>query len=460
MAYKKTTSEFKEEIAIKYPELIVLGEYTGAAKKILVGCINGHSWEVYPTNLLTHGTGSRCRVCEKRVNTRIIWTKTNVDKLKELVSSGVPTEEIVQYFNSTKTAIDSACASFGIVRDRFLSHTIHKVHKLIKELNYTLVSIGKTSYENITYICNNGHTHTQNISNFLRGHYCPKCDNSTSNSEKEIVEFIKNNYDGWIIENDRSILGGRELDIVLPDLGLAFEYNGIYWHSEKHVDKQYHADKSNQVNDFEYQLIHIYEDDWLNKKELIQSKILSLLGKSYKIPARKCLIKEISYPKEFLNDNHLQGTGSPTKYNYGLYYNEELVAVMTFGKPRFNTQYDFELIRYCSLSGITVVGGASKLLKYFRTNNSGSIISYSNRSWSNGKLYKILGFKYSHTSEPNYKYYKKLNSLTRYECQKHKLKTLFPNTYKDELTEREIMNLEGYYAVYDSGNDVWVLDNK
>lgn len=338
-----------------------------------------------------------------------------------------------------------------------------KLIELCNSINYTVISEKpSSSHDKFTYICDKGHEHSSHIKNFIHKNYrCPICSGAHSSQvEKEILEFIKNNYTGWIIENDRSILEGKELDIVLPDLGLAFEYNGVYWHSEQHVDKYYHINKTNQVNEFGYQLIHIYEDDWVNKKELIQSKILSLLGKSYKIPARKCIVKGISYPKEFLDNNHLQGSGSPTKYNYGLFFNEELIAVMTFSKPRFNTQYDFELIRYCSLSGITVVGGASKLLKYFRKNNVGSIISYSNRSWSNGKLYKTLGFKYLHTSGPNYKYYKGLSNLSRYECQKHKLKEKFPNSYKDELTEREILHLEKYLAVYDSGNDVWILNDK
>ena len=241
------------------------------------------------------------------------------------------------------------------------------------------------------------------------------------------------------------------------DLGIAFEFNGMYWHQENKVGKYYHQIKTDAVNNYEYQLIHINEDLWVNKQNIVKSRIRSLLNVSDRVYARKCEVRQISYPKEFLNTNHLQGAGSPSSFNYGLFLNNEMVAVMTFSTPRFSKEYDYELVRYCSILDISVLGGASKLLKAFKIDHKGSIVSYSDRSWSKGDLYNKLGFKYSHTSEPNYRYYKHSKSLSRYECQKHLLKTKFPDSYKDELTEKEIMELERYYPVYDSGNDVWVM---
>ena len=410
---RKNSGDFKIQINIKYPELILLEEYKTARTKITVGCKYGHTWQVDPSHLLNKGIGSSCREC-----------------------AGLPT--------------------WGTKPPEFFAHEIETLYPHLK-----VIGEYKSAKSRINVMDKNcGHTWDilpNAILTDKSGSTCRICNPLTSRAEDEIYEFIKINYTGWIIRNDRNILEGRELDIVLPDLGLAIEYNGIYWHSEVSRERYYHKDKTDQVNSFEYQLFHIYEDMWLNNKELVKSKILSLLGVSTKIPARKCSIRETAYPKEFLSANHLQGAGSPTRYNYALYYYNELVAVMTFGKPRFNTEYDYELIRFCSLSGVTVIGGASKLLKYFRKQYKGSIISYSNRSWSKGNLYKKLGFVYSHTSEPNYKYYKSINSLSRYECQKHLLKTRFPDIYKDELTEAEIMQQAGYLKVYDSGNDVWVL---
>ena len=130
---------------------------------------------------------------------------------------------------------------------------------------------------------------------------------------------------------------------------------------------------------------------------------------------------------------------------------------MSFSTPRFTDKYKYELVRFCNKLNTSVVGGASKLLKYFRNKYKGSIISYSNKSWSIGDLYKKLGFSYSHTSSPNYRYYKGLNSLSRYACQKHKLKDMFPDLYDLDKTEDQIMSEAKYLKVYDSGNDVWVM---
>jgi hypothetical protein len=130
---------------------------------------------------------------------------------------------------------------------------------------------------------------------------------------------------------------------------------------------------------------------------------------------------------------------------------------MTFGIPRFTKEYDYELIRYCCKLNTTVVGGASKLLKYFRSKHAGSIISYADRRWSTGNLYAKLGFSFKHNSAPGYKYYKGKKVLSRYQCQKHLLKTLFPELWEEAKSETAIMSEAGYNKVFDCGNSVWVL---
>lgn len=284
---------------------------------------------------------------------------------------------------------------------------------------------------------------------------CPECAKNihSSKAEDELLAFIKDNYSGWVIEHDRAILEGLELDIVIPDLGLAFEYNGTYWHSEKFASKTFHLNKSVEVENFGYKLIHIFEDDWKLRKNIIKSRILALLGKSKRIYARACTIKEVECPKKFLEENHLQGYAT-SSINLGLYYEEELVALMTFGNPRFNSKYKYELIRYCSKLNTTVVGGASKILKYFREHNKGSIVSYGNRSWGIPTLYSNLNFTLVGYSEPNYRYYKGVESLSRYQCQKHKL---VAQGYPSDKTEVEIMKSRGYLRVYDCGNSVWEM---
>lgn len=289
--------------------------------------------------------------------------------------------------------------------------------------------------------------------------FCSTCYPRTSNKELDIRKFIASQYKGWTEYSERKILEGKELDIVLPDLGVAFEFNGDYWHSDRYKDKTYHLDKTNLAESMGFKLVHISEHDWVNKLDIVKSRISAILGNSTKVFARKTSAKAINWQeaKEFLATNHIQGAGSPTSFNYGLFLQSELIAVMTFAKPRFDSVAEYELVRYCSLLGVTVVGGASKLLSLFE-HKSSKIVSYADRQYSTGGLYFKLGFKHSHNSVPNYKYIKASQVLTRYQCQKHLLKDMFPGIYSDDKTEEQIMQEAGYLRVYDSGSMVFYLN--
>ena len=282
----------------------------------------------------------------------------------------------------------------------------------------------------------------------------------TSYSERELQEYVKALSQN-VICNDRTIINPKELDIVIPDVGLCIEYDGSYWHNAEIKGPNYHLNKTKMCSEKGYQLFHIFEFDDI---EIWKSMISNKLNLNTTIYARKCVIQELKYSqvKDFLDENHLQGTCT-SKINLGLFYNDELVEVMTFGKPRFNRNYDYELLRLCTKKFYSVIGGASKLFKYFISNYKGSIISYANRRFSNGNIYRQLGFNELKASNPNYFYSKGDIVLTRYQCQKHKLKGLFDkgilDTYSPELTESEIMNRNGYFRLYDCGNLVFEYKN-
>lgn len=268
------------------------------------------------------------------------------------------------------------------------------------------------------------------------------------------------------ILNYRKLIFPQEVDIYLPDIKLAIEYNGLMFHSQgkspysifKGVSKNYHLEKTNLVESKGAQLFHIFEGEDL---DIWTSMIKNKLGLNTKIYARKCQIKEVSSEeaRKFLEDNHLQGFAN-SKIRLGLYYNEELVSLMTFSKPRYTKNYDWELVRFCTLKGYNVVGGASKLLSSFRSNHKGSIISYANRRWSNGDLYRRLGFKEINRTSPGYFYFKENEMIlyTRDRFQKHKLKDLL-ETFDENLTEEENMFENDYRKIYDCGNLVFVLED-
>ena len=243
---------------------------------------------------------------------------------------------------------------------------------------------------------------------------CPHCYNNTSFQEVELSDYIKSllKLDETFITNNRNVLDNNELDIYIPDRKIAIEYDGLYWHNELHKDKNYHLNKTNLCNEKGIRLIHIFEDEWLYKKDIVKSRLKNLFHiNDEKIYARKCVIKEVSYKKcnDFLNENHIQGM-CVSKYRYGLYYENELVSLMTFGKLRKNlngngTQDEFELLRFCNKMNTSVVGGASRLLKHFiKTLHPKTIISYADRRWSDGHLYETLGFEHTHDSKPSYFY--------------------------------------------------------
>lgn len=235
---------------------------------------------------------------------------------------------------------------------------------------------------------------------------CPNCfpAKSKSKMEEELIIFIRQFYNGTIYRSNRSVLKDAEIDIYLPDLNLGFEMNGIYWHSDKFKENNYHVEKLERCESLGINLINIFEDDWMFKKDIVCSRVRSIIKmSSYKIYARKCIIKEInaSIKNKFMNDNHIHGD-IKSDINYGLYYNNELISIMAFNK--LDNKYEWELVRYCPLKNHNITGGPSKLLKHFITNhNPKNIISYADRCWSNGNMYKKIGFKLSHKTSPSYK---------------------------------------------------------
>lgn len=280
----------------------------------------------------------------------------------------------------------------------------------------------------------------------------------SSSYEKEICDFISTLNLKTELSN-RTIIKPKELDIVILEKQVAIEFNGSYWHStEIHKDTTYHLSKTEDCEKAGYKLIHIYEYQWQNKSNILKEKIKAILDIDQKrIYARKCIIKDISSKEknDFLNNYHIQGEDK-SNIKLGLFYDNELVAVMTFGKPRFNTKYEYELIRYATKAGYKVLGGAGKLLKFFeRTYNPKSLITYADRSYSQGNMYKQIGFKELLPSGPNYVYVKDNIVLSRYQCKKHKLKTLLSN-FNEELSETENILNNDYYKIYDSGNLVFV----
>jgi len=283
-----------------------------------------------------------------------------------------------------------------------------------------------------------------------------------SGFEEEIYDFVCSVYDGTVLDTVKTIIPPKHLDIVLPDINFAIECNGTYWHSELcNKNETYHANKTNNCIEKNMTLFHLWEHDWILKPDIVKSMILHRVGKSEKLFARQTILKKIStkLANEFFEKNHLQGKAN-AKLAYGLYRNNELVAAMSFGKPRFNKNYQWEIIRFATLVNHSISGGASKLFSGFvKENNPSSIISYAARGHATGNVYRILGMSHAGTTKPGYSYTKNfIDVFSRHKFQKHKLKNILEN-FDVGLTEKENMINHKYTRLWDSGNDIYVWNS-
>jgi hypothetical protein len=261
--------------------------------------------------------------------------------------------------------------------------------------------------KNHTFIIKSDNFYKRISSNIKICTICYPIDQLRSIKEEVLYEFIKSIYTGEIIQNFRS---GIEIDIYLPEMKLGFEFNGIFWHSSKFRERGYHLEKLEHFKKLGIRIVNIWEDDWMSKQEIIKSQINNFLLNSDKIPARKCYVKEIEYSesRDFLERNHIQGSYKQIVKSLGLFYGEDLVSVMTFdhfeGRKKMPIS-DWNLSRFCNKLNFTVIGGASKMLKFFTKNYQVErVISYADKDWSIGTLYEKIGFEKVHETKPDYKY--------------------------------------------------------
>lgn len=269
-----------------------------------------------------------------------------------------------------------------------------------------------------------------------------------TNPERELKEFLDSL--GVVYEKTKAILDGRkEIDFYCKEYNFGIEFDGSYWHREERMGKDYHQKKTLLAEEQGVFLYHIFGYEWRDSetREKIKDQLCNIFGKNdTKIFARKCVVKEISSKEKakFFNENHLQCNGR-SSVSLGLFYEDELVAAMSFCKPRFNHGYNWEIGRFCCKRRYSVIGGAGKLFSYFLSHYEGSVISYSDMAKGTGRLYEELGFTLLRISPPNYRWVNaKEEVLTRYQTQ-----------MKDEA---EIMQERGYWRVFDCGNKVWVFN--
>ena len=280
-------------------------------------------------------------------------------------------------------------------------------------------------------------------------------------TQTQITEWL-NSY-GFNFKSDYEVLEGKELDLYDSDKKIAIEYCGLYWHNENSPEprgKNYHYEKYKKCKKNGIQLLTIFDDEWKNKKEIIESVILSKIGIFQKrIYARKCKVKKISKKdmNVFCDENHIQGKNLLSLVCFGLFHENELVGVIDLGRHhRKNDKDSLVLTRLCFKKGFQIVGGSSKLfsacIEYCKNNHIKNIISWSDNRWSDGKVYKNIGFTLESELKPDYYYVDTKNPKKRISKQSQKKSN---SNCPENMTELEWAKSRELSRIWDCGKTRW-----
>ncbi len=401
-------------------------EYINAGTKICVTCPVHGDFHILPFH---HLNGQGCPKCKGKNLTQdeIIakfkkihgdkydYSKVIFNKMKEKVCIICP--EHGEFWQTPQKHLNGqGCPKCGI--EKRTSESVLPLDIYIKRANnmhnnkYDYSFVNFTSlHDKIKINCPLHGYFEQNAYDHLNGHGCPVCGQQLSLGENEISNFIKE-YGFNVQTRNRNLILPYELDIYIPEKNIAIEYNGLRWHSEQFKgDKNYHVTKTEMCNKKGIKLIQIFEDEWLEHKEIVKSKIKHILDLNHILPkiyARNCIIKEINYDKakDFLNKNHIQGFVRSSIY-IGCYYQNEIISVMSF-KMKAKNSNKWELTRFATDINKHCIGAGGKLFKYFIKNyNPSEVKSFADRRWTVNKdnnLYTKLGFKLDKILKPDYKY--------------------------------------------------------
>jgi hypothetical protein len=445
-------------------------EYTGCFQKLEFICPKGHEHSIV---LGAWKQGVRCGICFGTPKHTYEFVKDSFEKEGYELLSKEYTRclEKLDFIcpNGHKHSISFSHFQRGhrcAICVGLAKYTYEFVKDSFEKEGYELLSKEYNgAHQKLKFICPKDHEHSISFMCWKQGARCGKCFSSFSKAEKEIYELVKS-YFPTAIENDRSLIAPKELDIVIPEKKVAIEYCGLYWHSElQGKERNYHLNKLKSCEAQGYRLITIFEDEWVNKRTIAESSLLSKLGvlKTEKLYARNCEVKEISPQLKnlFLEANHLQGKDN-SSVKLGLYNGLELKAVMTFSKPGIAKNHkpedgEWELSRFCSDRNYSIAGAAGKLLKHFiNSYKPKSIITFSDKRWSSGNLYNALGFEFVRHTEPNYWYITEAKRVHRFSFRKSELSKKL-DSFDPQLSEWENMKLNSYDRIWDCGNIKWVF---
>jgi len=327
--------------------------------------------------------------------------------------------------------------------------------------------------ESIDWVCQScGRVYSQMIKDHIRGKRCNYCAGKISDEECILREMITPYYNGEILYNTRDGFDGYEVDIYIPEYKIAIEYNGSFWHKSlpsgfASRDRLYHLHKFELCQRKGIRLLSIFDVDLLFRKEILSRFFMDLFVPKKVLYARKCRVECISssMANSMYAQHHLLGSTPNLSVSYGLFHEGELVSCMSFQKGRYKVSGHpvWCLTRFVTKSGISVIGGASKLLCQFEQAYSpSSIVSYSDNDFFQGGVYEKLGFTcLGVTKTPRYYWFLHGLEYSREQCQLKNLSKNYPDLFEEAKSihgnkEDFIMLRLGAFKVFRSGHTKWV----
>lgn len=319
--------------------------------------------------------------------------------------------------------------------------------------------------EKIQIVCKAHGTFLQDAWPHLNGSGCPKCGAYDAKWERALEEYLLSLGETNVVRN-AAILGKQHIDVYLPDRRIGVELHGLHWHTDAKRGATYHRGKWEAAGAAGIRLIQVFEDEWVNKQDIVKARLSALLGQGQRFDARKCEMRvcEAQEARTFLDKTHVQGGGLASMY-YGLYFQQVLVAVASFGRSRSGAMTGamregvWEVIRYASTGRVR--GGFSRLLKAFvAAVHPTEIVSYCDLRYGDGKLYQATGFVLDSVTEPDYWWVPagKVVRIPRYATQKHKLSThpVLGAFYAPGKTELQICAEAGWEKIHGVGHQKWL----
>lgn len=341
-----------------------------------------------------------------------------------------------------------------------LSDFANKVLTDAKTLQETVNSIGTVATADACGVC------VATIHRYMDFHGIDRQKQGPTKIENFVEAILVSNNIHYI-KNDRKVLGGLEIDFLIPSHMLGIECNGLFYHSYNPMasvvgSNKRDYEKTELASTRGIKLLNFYEDDFKERPLIVKSMILNSLGLvRRKIDARKCTITSISATaaRTFCETNHIKGY-SNSAVKLGCFFDNELVSVMTFSKNRFNRDGSYEVVRFCSLLNTVVRGVGSKFIKHFIKEFGVSEIStYADLCYGDGKSYEKMGFTRIGKTAAGYCWLDGTTRISRQRCQHKNLQKWLP-TYDPEKTEDENMFSSGYRKLYDCGHAKFILEIK